>query len=382
MVNYREALRFLPLLIIAAALIVATRAYGQQPAALRSAATPDPSEIVRCDEPPAGAVKWHPGHYLRVDAETGESQLRDMLSPPARFRGLQYFFHWRMLEPRRDTYDFSKVRAAIATAERLGTRVVIEVETQAYHQGRSHTPDYVSGPEFGGGTYVSPVGATNPVAWNSAVAQRIAQLYRALGAAFNDHPLVEAVTTMETARPTDSIPAGVEPYTEQKALTSFLTMARALREAFPNTVVIQYVNYPWGVLDPLTAELLRLGVGMGGPDVFLSGDGLHDGVYRYYPRMAGQVPVGTAVQWDNYERRYVGGPRADPSIRELYEFGRERLKNNYMFWEIRREPRDYFRDLVQAMGSPWFPSGPEGGLAADCPSRIKQCVTAHGASRP
>jgi hypothetical protein len=374
MVKHPKAYRSL-LLLLALALLTAC----QPPATPPFNSPPNAPEPIQGDHLPAGTVKWHPGHYLRVDTEASESQLRTLLSPPARFRGLQVFFHWRMLEPRRDAYDFSKVRAAIATAERLGTRIVIEVETQAYHQGRSHTPDYITGPEFGGGTYVSPIGATNPVAWNAAVAERIAKLYRALGAAFNRHPLVEAVTTMETSTPTESIPPTVEPYTEQKALASFLTMARALREAFPNTVVIQYLNYPWGILEPLTAELRRLGVGMGGPDVFLAGDGLHDGVYRYYPRMSGVVPLGTAVQWENYERRSFGGPAVSPTIRELYEFGRDRLKNNYMFWEIRRAPRDYFRDLVQAMGSASFPPGPEGGLIAKCPNTVKQCVTADSA---
>jgi hypothetical protein len=323
----------------------------------------------------SGPVKWHPGHYLLVGWDAPEEQVRHLLERLPRFRGVSRFYAWRDLEPQRDRYDFRQVHRHLAEMERLGKRLALHVEVQAYHEGRNYVPDYVKGAEFGGGIYVSFKGAVNPVLWNDAVAERIAKLYRALGSELDLHPLVEVVTTMETSAQVVHAPhpKGIEPYTEAKLLASLKTMLRALEGSFPNTVAIQFANYPVDLLKPLTDEMRGRGIGLGGPDIFVGDSGLRNGVYRYYQRLAGIIPLGTGVQWDNYRMRHFDGPVDEPSIEELFRFGRDQLKDNYLFWEIRTEPKDYFAELVKAATR--FPADPSGGLNAACPVAFARCMT-------
>lgn len=326
---------------------------------------------------PAGVVKWHPGHYVYLGWDDDEDYMAEMLKRTPRFRGVKLFHTWRTLEPSKDQYDFSRVRAQLAKAARLKTRLALYIEVQTYHEGRNYTPDYVAGAEYGGGTYRIPAGGINPVWWNAAVAERIARLYRELGREFNRHPQLEAITTMETSTPIhpDKMPATIERHTTERVLRATLLMVGALNEAFPNTVTIQFTNYPLEILPRLTEAMASSRVGLGGPDIFLGSKWLQVGVYRYYPKLAGIVPLGTAVQWDNYQKRDHRGPVDEPPIRELYEFGRDRLHNNYLFWDVRREPRDYFADVVNTLNAPGFPADPAGGLATGCPKNFRECVT-------
>jgi len=320
-------------------------------------------------------VKWYPGHYLHVGWDAPEEQVARMLAALPAFRGVKRFHPWRDLEPDRDRYDFSKVRRQLAEVERLDTRLALYIEVQAYHDGRNYTPGYIAGDAFGGGTYRSWRGATNPVLWNRAVAERIAALYRALGAEFDAHPRLAVVVTPETSAQVvhGPHPAHVERYSEARLLDAFRIMVDGLRTGFPRTVTLQFVNYPVGIIAPLTAELARRGVGLGGPDVFLDDPGLHRGVYPHYRRLAGIVPLGTAVQWDNYRARRFDGPVDEPGIAALFAFGRDVLRDNFMFWDVRREPRDYFADLVA--GAARFPAGASGGLPAACPTVYRRCAT-------
>lgn len=364
--------------LIAAALLAGALGAPQQTAAQ----APTVTTVVKATpgkplDLPAGVVKWHPGHYVYLGWDDDEDYIAEMVGKTPRFRGVKLFHTWRTLEPAKGQYDFARIRAQLEKAARLKTRLALYVEVQTYHEGRNYTPDYIAGAEYGGGTYKVPGGGINPVWWHPAVAMRIAALYRELGREFNRHPQLEAITTMETSTPIhpDKMPATIERHTTDRVLHATLLMLTALDEAFPNTVTIQFTNYPLEILPRLTEAMAASRVGLGGPDIFLGSKWLHAGVYRYYPKLAGRVPLGTAVQWDNYAKRDHRGPVDEPSIRELYEFGRDRLHNNYLFWDVRREPRDYFAEVVRTLNAPGFPADPAGGLATACPRNYRSCVT-------
>jgi len=327
---------------------------------------------------PAGATKWYPGHYLTMSEPADDDEVRRRLDLLGRFRGVQRFYHWRELEPSRDAYDFSRVATDLEQARRLGLPMAIQIEVQPYHAGRDYVPAYVTGAEFGGGTYLSSVGVRSPVLWHPAVADRVVRLYRALGATFDGHPNLAVVTTPETSpqwlQP-GTPAAAVVPYSEAGLLDSFRVMAWALGTGFPTTVTLQYLNYPIAIIDPLVRELVAQRVGLGGPDVYVADPGLSSGVYPFYLAFAGVLPLGTAVQWDNYATRRFHGPADEPAIAELFEFGRSRLQDSFMFWEIREAPgTDYFARLVQA--ARLFPAGNAGGLRETCPSVFAACTNA------
>jgi hypothetical protein len=181
---------------------------------------------------------------------------------------------------------------------------------------------------------------------------------------------------------------GVERYTEELYLDALKQRLTAMRHAFPNTVVIQYANYPPGLLPELTDYLKSVGVGMGGPDVYPRPHDYFDpekGVYRLYPKMSGIVPLGAAVQSPNYsvaskmrtaafdrgqDRNSVKVAPEDEvpiPVHEHLTLAREKLKLNYLFWSA--SPRQCFENVKTLLARPDLAGDPAGGLDATLPAK-------------
>ena len=183
---------------------------------------------------------------------------------------------------------------------------------------------------------------------------------------------------------------GVEPSTEQVYFEALKRQMTTLRRAFPQTVVIQYTNFPPRLLDALTDYEKEIGVGMGGPDVYPRPDAVNDpvrGVYRLYAKLAGIVPLGAAVQSENYAVAYKkrsmlgrgqtkdgGKPieitpedEAPIPVREHLQLARETLKLNYLFWA--QQPRVHFEAVMKLLAEPELARDPAGGLDARLPPK-------------
>ncbi|MCX7016337.1 MAG: glycoside hydrolase, partial [Candidatus Sumerlaeota bacterium] len=142
----------------------------------------------------------------------------------------------------------------------------------------------------------------------------------------------------------------------------------AMKKAFPHTVVIQYTNFPREALEDLTRFQSENGVGLGGPDIRpydLTGVGNpQTGIFRLYPRVEGVAPLGAAVQSSDYVMKRKGGPFDPTPVNEIYEFSRDTLHLNYIFW---LNKKGYFEKVVEMMNDPSFPKDPAGGLNAELP---------------
>jgi hypothetical protein len=344
---------------------------------------------VFCAAAPA-EVKWHPGHYVYVG---GAALTPEVLSLP-HFRGVQKAYSWRGFEPEKGRYDFSQLRADLALARKHGRQLVMQLTHKSFSHGQRSVPDYLMGAEYGGGVYRTVHDSYNPVLWNENVAARFDALIQALGREFDRDPNLEAVNLPETAPNAylDRSPqAGVQPYTDDiyfEALKRFMT---TLRHAFPNTVVIQYTNFPQELLDRLSDYEKEIGVGMGGPDVYPGvSPSLKDpksGVYRLYAKLAGTVPLGAAVQSTNYreadklrwhlnrgDTTLDGRPIViTPEDEKLFpisahlKLAHDTLKLNYLFWAT--TPADGFEAVKEFLAGPAVAGDPAGGLHATLPSK-------------
>jgi hypothetical protein len=92
------------------------------------------------------------------------------------------------------------------------------------------------------------------------------------------------------------------------------------------------------------------------------------GVYRLYAPLSGIVPLGAAVQQNDYSQTaaFRGTPGETP-VKEIYEFGRDKLRLNYIFWGTRR---GYFEKVQAMMDDPSFPKDPAGGLDSRPPKSM------------
>ena len=326
-------------------------------------ATPTNTVVPAAPVRPENALKWHPGHYAFVQF----SALReDQLYP--HFRGIQKTYTWRELEPEKDRYDFSAIRADLAFLGKHDKRLVIQVQTKTFGAGQNYCPDYLAGPDFGGGVYRTRWGSFNPIIWDERVNRRLNALYARLGQELDREPLLEAVVLPESATTFDNATRGKLQYSMEKYIRSVEAGMQALKDAFPTTVVIQYVNMPPDAIEPLADYARAHGVGFGGPDIYPVDPQLTDpqrGVYRLYAPLAGQVPLGAAVQQNDYTQQAgFRGPAGETPVKEIYEFGRDRLHLNYIFWGTRA---GYFEKVQALLADPSFPQDPAGGLNAARP---------------
>lgn len=340
----------------------------------------------------AGQVKWHPGHYVTL-LQGQAPKLSHMqtviaeLQQHPNLRGVQIRYPWAELEPSQGVYDFSRIQRDLDLLAPTGKRLFILLQTKAFDNSYPVIPSYLdSGAEIsGGGSFpiisAAYAGAEDTVAtgrniklWNRNVRERLTALIKALGSRFNKHATLEGLALTETAMGT---PVGITVTTAQQTAfyDNLLLVNRNLRAAFPNTVTMQFTNYPMNILSTFVTGLRASGSGLGGPDIFLSDQDLLNGVYMHYPQQAGQLPLGPSVQGENYERRYYGGPDNPPSIDALYHFGRDNLRANYIFWTRKTSPEDSpYQRLLNYISSPDFPAGAAGGLATACPRAYVSCV--------
>ena len=334
-------------------------------------------------------VKWHPGHYVYV----GAGELTENILTLPHFRGVQKNYYWCQLEPEKGRYDFAPLKADLKLARKHGRQLVMQLTYKSFAKGVRNVPDYLAGEDYGGGVYVAVTGACNPVIWNANVAARFDALIQALGREFDRDPNLEAVNLPETALSANLLKSpqpGVEPYTDEAYFEALKQGMTTLRHAFPGTVVIQYTNFPPKLLDRRTEYEMAIGVGMGGPDVYPFEDALSNpkaGVYRLYAKLAGTVPLGAAVQHENYTVAYKkrsalgrgenmrnGVPIVITAedekpipVREHLRLARETLKLNYLFWSS--TPRKNFENVKTMLAEPDLAGDPAGGLRAELPPK-------------
>jgi hypothetical protein len=329
-------------------------------------------------------VKWQPGHYVFVDAKNIADN--DILE---HFKGVQKLYNWKDLEPEEGRYDFSAIQKDLDFLGKNGKYLVIQLQYKSFGKGKTAIPAYVKGEKYGGTPLVSPVGALNPVIWNNNVRERLAALIRALGKELDTNPYLTAINLPETAvgYRYNTPQEGIEEYSQAKYVESLKYLMDSLRQSFPNTVVIQYTNFPAAVLQDLINYQEEIGVGLGGPDVYPGKQGVtevndpHKGVYRFYSQLAGKVPLGAAVQSENYSdslKKKSAARRGEKvtilpedevpfPVREHLKLAQQQLHLNYMFWS--KTPAENFENVKKLLAEPDLANDPAGGLDASLPTK-------------
>jgi hypothetical protein len=318
--------------------------------------------------------KWHPGLY-QISTKAGKLFGADLYPE---FRGVQVLYSWKDLEPEKGNYDFSMIKADLEVLYEQNKQLVIQLQYKSFREGENRVPAYITGPEYGGGVYETTRGAWDPVHWNPDVQNRICALLKALAAEFDNHPNLEALCLPESApgmpkgfvkNPelgldynfNKALPAGFDRFSLKENTAAIKLYLATIKEAFKHTVVIQYIN--WNAVDELMNYANEKGVGIGGPDVMPRSEDTRKLAYPYYPKFSGAVPLGAAVQYPDY---VVEG--TEIPVREIYNFGRDYLKLNYMFWDLNRPPYD--KQVLEMIRARDFPVGISGGLNPEIPSKL------------
>ncbi len=275
--------------------------------------------------------------------------------------GAQLKYIWRELEPERDRYAFDAIRSDLEYLERHRKRLFIQLQDVSFDTAIVNVPDYLrEDPEFGGGVAIHtadhgelgrlPEGWVSR-RWDSAVRERIARLLEALAAEFDGR--LSGINLPETSVGFGGDPEQWPPgYSPGEYYASIRELMTAARGAFEISDVIIYANFmpgeelpddDRGYLKGVYEHADQIEMGVGGPDLLPN---------RWFqrqnslPLIAARAPgtvAGVAVQSGNLEdTNRQTGERV--SVAELYEFARDELRLDYIFWGM-QEPF-YARDIL------------------------------------
>lgn len=329
-----------------------------------------------------GVKKWHPGHYILLypgqkSPAYLNSVVRELRENPA-FLGVQKKYLWKDLEPLYGVYDFSEIREDLASLGAINKQLVLTVQAESFLHGEVRVPSYLLNEAYEGGVYSINSGqGLNVAYYNANVQARMVALVQALGKEFDKSVNLEAVNFEETS-PSRQEPEWHRAYFK-KYISGMLRVAIEAKKAFPNTVVIQYVNYPETALPMIIQTLKDNQLGVGGPDVYENNPYLAKGIYSYYPQIAGLVPIGMSVDYHNYQSSFgMSGPIDNPSIESIHQFAMKKLKPNYMFW-LRRTSSpsnkvEYWKSVLDYMKKYDGKNDVAGGLRTECPLVISPCM--------
>jgi hypothetical protein len=284
------------------------------------------------------------------------------------FAGAQVAYSWRQLEPEKDKYDFSELRQDLALLNANGKKLFIQIQDVTFSAERINVPRYLlSESRYHGGAdkqYHFKDGDEEHAAvagwaarrWDPAVQERFHQLLFALGKEFDGR--IEGINFAET-----SVSFGEsgrlfpQDFTFETYRDAIITNMKALKRAFPKSVVMQYANFmpgEWrptndkGYLRAVYKAAQELKVGVGGPDLLPFRPGQLKSSYPLIRDAAGSIPTGIAVQEGNYgDVNPQTGKSA--TIRELLKFATDYLKVDYIFW-FTEEPY-YSRQLIPFLES-------------------------------
>jgi hypothetical protein len=287
------------------------------------------------------------------------------LETPA-FEGAQVAYSWRQLEHPKDEYDFSLIREDLAFMTAHGKKLWIQIQDVAFSDRWKMVPEYLlKDPQYHGGVVRQHKFPGNDESravplgwiakrWDPAVQERFQKLLRALGKEFDGR--IVGINLEESAANFGAsgklYPEGFTPELYRDAIIANM---RALKQAFPKSIALEYANFmpgEWrpvndkGYLRAVYEAARELKIAVGGPDLFPHKPGQMGNSYSLIREVSNRVPVGIAVQDGNYA--YVNpktGKRV--TIAEQVEFAREYLAADYLFW-CTEEP--YFsNDLVAFM---------------------------------
>jgi len=329
----------------------------------RTLRAPVASADVCCAAPSASGKTVH--HYVFFGQDRDKLAKAESFLINQRLEGAQVAYTWRQLEPRKDEYDFSRIREDLALLTARGKKLFIQLQDVSFYEDRINVPDYLlNDPVYNGGadkqweTKDDDVNEERPIVggwmarrWDPAVQQRFHKLLLALGKEFDGR--IEGINFAETSIGVGStgrlFPKGFSFSRYRDALIENMA---ALKKAFPKSVTMQYGNFmpgEWrptsdkGYLGSVYKAAAELKVGVGGPDLLPFRPGHLKGPYPLIREVASKVPVGIAVQDGNYgDKNPKTGQTA--SIAELLKFATEYLDVDYVFWST-EEPY-YSRDVI------------------------------------
>jgi hypothetical protein len=278
-------------------------------------------------------------------ASLHESELKNSCAT-----GAQIIYSWKQLEPKKGVYDFSKIENDLAFLSSTHKKLFIQIQDRSFEPTIFNVPDYIREDNaYHGGVamqYDFP-GEGKPITsgwvarvWDPAVRERFQLLIQKLAAEFDGK--IYGINLPETAVDFDvnNPPKG---FTYDNYFHAELDNINAVRKAFHNSIVIQYVNFfpgEWNndhhYMSRLFSYAMKHQIGLGGPDVVPHRQSQMKNSYPFFHKLKGSVLAGMAIQEPDYT--YINPVTGDYfTFSEFYNFTKDYLGASLLFWNV-QEP--------------------------------------------
>jgi hypothetical protein len=306
----------------------------------------------------AGAAAKRVHHFVFFGQDREMIQKDTLFIETKALEGAQIRYSWRQLEPEMDKYDFSPIREDLKFLKSKGKKLWIQFQDVTFSPQWINVPKYLlNDPKYNGGADKQYRLDSNENGsqegwmarrYDPAVQERLHKVFLALGKEFDGK--IEGINLAETA-------AGYgwtgkyhpKGFTFQIYRDAIIANMKALKRAFPKSIVLQYANFmPGGksYLEAVYKAARENKIAVGGPDLLPFRPFQHANSYPLIRESAGVIPAGIAVQDGNYgDVNKETGKRAD--ISELLKFATDYLKVDYIFW-CTEEPY-YSNELIPFM---------------------------------
>jgi hypothetical protein len=310
------------------------------PANAGASCSKDPASCAGTKSGPADAIKWHPGQYMsmrnshrydRVDL----GYISELANEPTVI-GVLRDWRWGDIEDERGVYDFSEIDKYLQALKALPTpkRFIIRIEDRAFgNQKSSVVPDYMrADPAYLGGQAPMGSGVVARI-WEAPVMDRLIALYQALGARYDAEPLVEGISTSETAIGFNKDYPAPATYSTGALLTQLKRLIAAERLAWPHSNVFAETNYLGSnsQMEDFISFCVDQQAVIGGPDVVperaLQSDEIMRGELGAAKDYRGIVAIKAEVQASSLGERWTITPS------DLYAQAYSTDRSNYIFWD-------------------------------------------------
>jgi hypothetical protein len=284
----------------------------------------------------SAAVKWHPGHYLMLDAYSSQathfSQINEIANVSS-IKGVELRVWWYQLETSKGKYNFSKVDTYLKKVKSLPApkRLVVRIMDRKFgvNSRSGIVPTYLMSERiYRGGVTASKNGYVARL-WEAPVMDRLIAVYQAMGRRYDNEPYFEGIRTGETTLGFGkSAPAG---YSHAALENQYERLARSARAAMPRTSLFFSTNYLGNnaVMGELIQSFVGPGVAVGGPNVmpYNMTQGQRVWTGQFGADFRGLLPIVNSV-----EPGELGGNLGNYTPKQISNFAYGTLHVSHLFW--------------------------------------------------
>ena len=288
-----------------------------------------------------------PANFLFLDADD-MSDHRQMLAR-SDIAGGQIIYPWRLLEPRKDHYDFSKLQRDLDVTQSLHKKLWVSISDRTFSLKWKGLPDYLSDdPEYQGGvvyqySYPGTKTGTNKtpngrvaMQWNAAVRARYQKLLRTLASRFDG--TITGIDLGETAMEAN-LQEGEKGFTCDGYFDAEMENIVAAREAFHETAVVMFANFwpcEWNdsrhYMSRTFAYAAAHDIGLGGPDIFPFRPAQMNNSYRFLHQYRGKLKL-VAMSVQEPDLDFIDPKIGKPFTKKSFtSFARDYLGADIIFW--------------------------------------------------